>query len=334
MNPSITVSTTSGSTPLSTPQITRSTNTSQDKAAEQKEEKNSYRTAHLEKRAINNIPSETKQINALLQSNNYKEAAVLLKLEMLKGDIHAAFMLGELYEQGRGVNKDPDQAATLYRLAIWQKLPKAESKVKEAKTTTLKECSCAEKQWYINYFRLLMDANLALTEGSISRSKIDYAAGEKYRIGVQDKKADLKKAKAAYDAALQSADDDETLYLLGKRYLEDKQIQDLSKAVQCFQMAAANGHVKALTRLKICYQEGLGVAVNEDIANNLSELASKIQSWGDAENFDLLYLTQDIQTGETLLNLGHHFFLQKDPTGDDFKKAVEFYELAVEKGKW
>lgn len=332
----ILTTTSPSSNPCTPHTISSSSNTSQlmTEISDQKEEKKSgYRTAALEKRVLDKMNSysfeDNLEIRSCLEKRNFKEAAVLLKLALLKGSLNVTESLGALYEQGQGVKKSKDQASTLYRLAYWQDQLQEKPKTDSKQAPNLEN---SRKGWYQSYIRLLIHFRMP-TEPAFSQSKITFAEGEKYHRealrNTRQHEWSLHLASEAYDKAFSSADDDETLYSLAKFYLA---VKNNSWALQCLHKAAANGHVKSLARLTASYLEGLGVSVNENTANSLQQLANKKTNWGDAENFEFLNLTRDICQGETTLNLAHHFFLQEDVSGASLKQAVKLYQQAADQG--
>lgn len=303
--------------------------TSRDQTSDQKEEeKSSYRMAFLGKKVLVKINSERdedkKKTKQFLTEENFKEAATLLKLALLKGDLSATLQLGEFYEQGQGVVKNARQAKLLFRVAYEHGLPEAKSDYQGESVSSFRRTD-TERQWLYGYLQLLIDANWLLAEEAIfSAAKTHYQEGELLR-DKKDKDANLKATECfnkAFEKAVEDGTDDQTLYLLGMRFLK---IPDYSKAVRCLQNAAANGHRAALASLIYCYQGGLGVKQDQTKADSLEDL-SKTEHWSDAENFALLNLTkEDIHPAETFLNLAHHLFLQE-------KNAVGAYQQAANRG--
>jgi hypothetical protein len=222
------------------------------------------------------------------------------------------FMLGRLYEEGRGTEKDLEQAFKLYqavpnsdqaklRLANFYEYGKFVNKnLPEAIKiyNELQKNNNPYAMYKIGYFYLKGEGlkqdlnnaykwlNKALLAGSIE-------AMNHFRLLDTKSKSDIRTKEEIFKAGLA---------LLEKRQIED--------ALPYFEVAAKEKHLESVLKLYEIYQKGLVVAQDY---NRAYEILFKYQSYNKAEIYYLL----------------GYIFENGQGVDSSFIKAANYYELAA-----
>jgi len=169
-------------------------------------------------------------------------------------------VLAMCYQHGLGVDKDPEKAVTLYKLAVKQDHAAAQN--------ALAKC-------YRNAIGVNRDTDeavrlygLAIEQGHIGAQAAlaEYYCNHKQELPTAIKL--LEKAVKQGHAAAQNA--------LAKCYKNAIGVnKDLGEAVRLYGLAAEQGHAAAQNALAVCYTDAIGVNKNLDEATRLYKLAAK-----------------------------------------------------------
>ncbi len=194
-----------------------------------------------------------------------KEAARLYRLAADQGHFPAQYFLGSCYEKGKGVVKDLEQAASLYRLAADQ-----------------------------------------------GHTSAQYNLGCCYEKGKGVDK-DLKEAVSLYRLAADKGDflAQNSLGLCHEQGLGVP--KDYKQAINYYRLAVKQRHAPAQTNLGSCYERGIGVEKDQKEALQLYELAVK----------------QGNAAAQTNLGSCHE---NCHGVNKDLKEAVRLYRLAAKQG--
>lgn len=160
-----------------------------------------------------------------------------------------AYLLGEVYRQGKDVPVDFPHALRHYRKAAALGFKKAETALEELKVTA----------------DGIYERAVSLEERGEMK-----AAVKEYRTA-----AEMGHAASAYTIG----------FMIEK---EAKGIEERREAVSFYRVSAEGGHIGGIYRLGLCYSRGYGVARNYANANSLLNIAAKKNYEGAAEELAVL----------------------------------------------
>jgi hypothetical protein len=177
---------------------------------------------------------------------DYKTAYQLIKPQAEKGDADAQFILGFMYDEGKGVPQDYPEAAKWYRRAAKQGNKAAQHNL------GLMDDHPETEKWYRRAAEpgnAAAQSNLALTDDQSRGVPKDPSETEKW----------YRRAAEPGNAAAQSN--------LGLMYDEGKGVpRDYAEAVKWYRRAARQGNAKAQNNLGVMYREGQGIPQDHVLA--------------------------------------------------------------------
>jgi hypothetical protein len=194
---------------------------------------------------------------------DYQTALKGIKPRAEQGDVSAQRLLGEMYESGQGVPKNPQEALRLYRLAAEQKDAEAEKLVAEIYDEG--KGVPTDKSEALKWFRRSSEHG----NGAAS-----FALGDKYYRG-NGVAAD--RYEAVRLGALSAKQGEMWGYFLAEGAYNPKepQPQDPIELRKWLKFGADNGVATAQVSLGAMYYDGDGVARNYTEAMRLFTLAAK-----------------------------------------------------------
>lgn len=272
----------------------------------------------------------------------------------LKGNPHADYMLGCLYERGP-IEQDPNKAMMYYLKAAEAGHPDAQYSVGCIYNEgTLGDIN---KEEATKWFELAAEQNQRDALCLIAFSYIQDPSIETLRISNLDYEQDIEKG---FDYLMKAAslNQSSALYVLALCYYQGKYVEkDNEKAFGClknsiqseamtdnvnlmgdfyrdgigieqnyeaavnhYQWAVDNGDTNAMLSLSQLYEEGLGVAKNEQVAAELRHKCWEITNWQLYGIMPLDYAKEQAKVGdeEAMYQLG-----QRYQNGNDVEQNIE-----------
>ena len=170
-----------------------------------------------------------------------------------RGDCKAQYLLGDCYENGKGVQKDHAEAAKWFRKAAEQGHPQAQFELG----------SLYENGWGVeeDMEEAIKWLVLAAEQG-INEAAYDLALIHAHGDGVEK---DLHEAAKWYQMAAERGFEDAQL-MLGLLYCDDEGLNDPAEAAKWLRLAAEQGHDEAQFYLAELYACGEGVPEDRDEA--------------------------------------------------------------------
>ena len=214
-------------------------------------------------------------------------ATALEKFSQLgeKGDPRAQFVLGEMYEKGRGVAQDDTQAASWYRKSAEQGYAKAQNSlgIMYAMGRGVKQDGAEAVRWFSKganqgyaFAQHSLGRAYALGLAGVQRNPVEatkwyrkaaeqghalaqYHLAEAYASGQGVRRDDVEAASWYRKAAEQGQDD--APFKLGVMYASGRGVpRDYSEAAKWYRRDAEKGHVAAEYNLGALYNKGQGVS--------------------------------------------------------------------------
>jgi TPR repeat protein len=218
-----------------------------------------------------------------------------------KGDPACTYLLGQMYEQGKGVKKpDAAKALSLYEEAAKAKVPEAMSAVARCFENGLGAPANPEKGFF--YWQMAAEAGdppalgrMALAEIKGHGRPVNLEAGRSWaekaakvqdplglyllsRLlegGIAGVTANLRKAVELCSQAATLGNTD-AMHQMGHYYAQGQGFaKDLTAAAGWYRLAADFGNVSATATLAACYLEGRGTRQSDRIATDLAMAAAR-----------------------------------------------------------
>lgn len=295
------------------------------------------------------------------QNGNYDDAKNAYDKSITLGNSMAKIGLGQLYEEGSGVDTDYDKAKSLYEEAIANGCVEANFGLADlylagygvdpnpTKAIEYGELAIkgSEPEWLLRTYVLLMDAYVGFFDGiDKDVTKVDEYAKKveeygqnfdqyyTYYIGMAYVYTEeYSKAKEWFE----KEDTDSSLYELGYMYLNGNGVdQDYQKAKEYFEKSADKGYASAMDWLGWLYENGNGV--DKDL-NKAIEWYEKEGQAGSSYGYAAAgkcYVSQvnpgtDKTTKEELYNKAIENYSKATDMGDDYAMFLmaELYEFAL-----
>ncbi len=175
------------------------------------------------------------QAQKAYDNGSYEEAFIIVEPLAKLEHPDAEYLLGQMYELGRGVKKDTEQAIALFTSAANQGYAAAQAKLGQIHMEGEKDYASA-----MNWFKKAADQGYALAYSAIGDL---YANG----YGVDQDKA---KALGYYKEAANAGDAEACLHL-GQMYEQGKDIKaDRAEAILWYKKGAALGNAECAAALK------------------------------------------------------------------------------------
>jgi TPR repeat protein len=216
---------------------------------------------------------------AAYKKKDYATALHVFKPLAIQGDAGAQFILGVMFEFGRGVPQNDKEAVKWLRLGADQGNANA-----QANLGTMYAEGQGVPQDYkeaVKWFRLAAGQGVAIAQTSLGTI---YANGQ----GVpQDYKEAVKWFRLAADQG-----DDSAQHNLGLMYAEGQGVtQDYKEAVKWYRLGADQGNASAQSNLGLMYANGQGVPQDYKEAVKWYRLGADQGGDGAQSNLGLMYAT-------------------------------------------
>lgn len=170
-----------------------------------------------------------------------------------RGDCKAQYLLGDCYENGKGVKKDHAEAAKWFRKAAEQGHPQAQFELG----------SLYENGWGVDEDKQEAIKWLVMAaEQGVNEDAYDLALIHAHGDGVEK---DLHEAARWYQMAAECGYEDAQL-MLGLLYCDDEGLNDPAEGAKWLRLAAERGHDEAQFYLAELYASGEGVLEDRDEA--------------------------------------------------------------------
>lgn len=266
------------------------------------------------------------------KEHNDKNSFSNLKISSEKGNSNASYMLGLLYENGQGVEKDFDQAKFYYNKSFEQGNSNGLLRI----GTCYYFGYCTEKDPFRAFEYFKQAAELG-NGNAFYRLGVCYLDG----IGAQ---LDSSKAFECFQKA-EKLGNTSSLCVLGTCYAHGLGVEiDYSKAIEYYQRSVDIGDSNAFCCLGACYGQGIGVEKDLskafeyyqkalDLGNKNAEIFMDLQSSkNDYTKFcQLLKENSNSQDPDVAYMLGVNY--ENGISGEiDLSKAIEYYSKAAELG--
>ncbi len=209
--------------------------------------------------------------------NNHALGFQLMEEAALNGVPAAQSFRGEMFQEGRGVNKDPVEALKWFQLAADNNDPQAQVKMGEHCFRDASDLHRFEKAYA--WFKKAMDQKHTRAQALMAKLLLSQEAT---RIG----KFDLNTAMNLYRTAAQ-AGDTIAMVNLGSILIHGKHTvsKNLEEGFKLFKKAAELGEYAGKMWLAICYASGYGCEANDQMA---TELLLPLAQKNDKSAIDLL----------------------------------------------
>jgi TPR repeat protein len=233
--------------------------------------------------------------------NKYFQGALETSKKLAEtGDENWLYMVGHLYEEGKGVEQDTAEAMKWYE------------KILALGDDDYSEPMKFQARRRISYLRKAAELPELTKKAEAGDVETQYELGTVYEKG-EGAKVNLAEAAKWYTKAAEQGHA-QAQFSLGSCYEEGKGVRkDIAKAVELYKKSAEQGNAQAQCNLGFCYDMGVGVEKN--IAKAV-ELYRKSAEQGVA--LAQYYLGVCYAKGEGI--------------GKDLAKAVEWYRKAAEQG--
>ena len=268
------------------------------------------------------------------KSCNYEEQIRKLERSSKKENSQASFVLGLLYENSKGVERDLNKSITYYNRSANQGNPKGFHRLglcyaygRGVPKDYIMARECFEKAAEFGDSDSLNELGILYTNGQGVLKDYNKA------IDYFSKAADL--------------DNSDALNNLGDLY--EKVAADFSKAKLCYEKSAKLGNSYALNSLGLLYANGRGVPQDYQKASYYYKMAAKHKDSSALNNLGFLYanglgveqdylnaieyykMAADLGDPISFYNLGVAYEHSKGDN-QDFSKAIEYYQKAADLG--
>ena len=232
---------------------------------------------------------------------NMEQAAYWAMKAAEQGDMKAQFFLADLFENGDGITKDPKRAIFWYKKSADQGFASAQYHL--AYIYDLGTDVAQDRTQAAFWYQKVAEQGDALAQ---ARLALMYDRGD----GVSK---DIDRAINWYRKAAEQGEAN-AQYRLGMKYDSGDGIsKDLKQATYWFQKAAKQGYAKAQFQLALMYEDGEGVGENKELAVYWCRKAAE-QEYADAQ----------VKLGSMYM-IG--YWVDKD-----FKEAISWYKKAADRG--
>ena len=272
-------------------------------------------------------PTDADALYASKVDNDWLKAAALYRKAADSGDAHAMVQLGSMYEDGKGLPSDIDEAVTLYRSAV--------------------EAGSSQGMYRLGL--LFLSGHGVSKNAETARSYLTKAADG----GVVPAMAALGKFyldEKTYDDAVtwlgKAADAGDVNAMVGLAGLYSSGTgvtADAKRAVSYLRKAVDAGNSAAMVALGQMYLSGTGVPKDADTAQSLLQQAAAsgdpggliaaadalvASGKGDAA-LPLYQKAADAGNGDALVRIGDLYSLGKNGVAQDYTKALDAYQKAA-----